>query len=352
MSRSRKLDASTLVGLNDLPALGTAQAPVESSLEGVQLVARIPLDAIAPNPDQPRRTFDHDALDGLAESIRVRGVLQPILVRPVEAGRYEIVAGERRWRASRIAGLAAIPAIVDGVDADTSFEIAVIENMAREDLNPIEEARACAALRDRCGLSVAEIARRVERDRTSISHLIRLLDLPDAVLALIEAGALTEGHGRVLLRLSDFQDQKTVAASCHDGGWSVRQLEREVDRRLDNATRPAPEPPRGVTYQDPVDRDDDEVPSDETPEPTAVTPEPEEAPAPPVAPPAPPARESTGSADEAAVLLALEERLAPVFGPLPVKVLAKRRGAYDIVIACDDLAAVTELADRLSGGGS
>ena len=154
---------------------------------------------VAPNPHQPRTAFDEQALVALAESIRVRGVLQPVLVRPLPAGTYELIAGERRWRAAGLAELETIPAIVRHHDDAGSLEVALIENMAREDLNPVEEARACAALTEELGLSREEVGQRVGRSRVAVSNLIRLLDLPDEALELITSGHLSEGHGRALL---------------------------------------------------------------------------------------------------------------------------------------------------------
>ena len=139
----------------------------------------LPLDLISPNPSQPRRVFEEEALVALAESLKERGVLQPVLVRPVPGGTYELIAGERRWRAAQIAGLDTVPAMVRPHDDAASLELALIENMAREDLNPLEEARACAALVEDLGLTREEVGRRVGRSRVAVSNLLRLLDLPD-----------------------------------------------------------------------------------------------------------------------------------------------------------------------------
>src|SRR3954453_15889206 len=148
----------------------------------------IPVGLVAPNPDQPRRHFDEATLAGLAESVRQRGILQPVIVRPVPGGTYELVAGERRWRAAGLAGLETIPALVRARDDAQALEIALIENMAREDLNPIEEARACAALVEELGLTREEVGRRIGRSRVAVSNLLRLLDLPDDVMTLVEHG--------------------------------------------------------------------------------------------------------------------------------------------------------------------
>src|SRR5687768_17595311 len=151
----------------------------------------VPVDLIAPNPNQPRKHFEEDALVGLSASVRERGLLQPVLVRPVPGGTYELIAGERRWRAAQLAGLEAIPAIVRPHEDAASLELALIENMAREDLNPVEEARAVAALVEELGLSKEEAGRRLGRSRVAIPNLLRLLDLPDEALELIESGQLT-----------------------------------------------------------------------------------------------------------------------------------------------------------------
>ena len=159
----------------------------------------VPVELISSNPHQPRRRFDEEALSALAESLGERGVLQPVLVRPQPDGTYELIAGERRWSASRIAGLKTVPALVRSHDDAASLELALIENMAREDLNPVEEARACAALVEELGLTREEVGRRVGRGRVAVTNLMRLLDLPDEALELLEGGGLSEGHGRALL---------------------------------------------------------------------------------------------------------------------------------------------------------
>jgi ParB family transcriptional regulator, chromosome partitioning protein len=188
----------------------------------------IPTDLIAPNPHQPRREFDEEALQALAGSLGEQGLLQPVLVRPKADGTYEIVAGERRWRAARIAGLKAIPAIVRERDDAAALEVALIENMAREDLNPIEEARACAALVEELGLSRSEIGRRVGRSRVAVSNLVRLLDLPDDAIELVQDGTLSEGHGRALLLAEDHASRKSLARTAAAEGWSVRVTEEHA----------------------------------------------------------------------------------------------------------------------------
>ena len=202
---------------------------------------RLPLELIAANPHQPRRTIDDESLVALADSIRVRGVLQPVLVRPLPGGRYELIAGERRWRAAQLAELEAIPAIVRRHDDAASLEVALIENMAREDLNPIDQARACAALVEELGLTREEVGLRIGRSRVAVSNLIRLLDLPDEALELIERGELTEGHGRALLLSEDHAERRLLARGAVEAQWSVRELEARA--RAGAEARPKPKPP-------------------------------------------------------------------------------------------------------------
>lgn len=198
----------------------------------------LPIELIAPNPHQPRSHFEEEALVALAESLKARGVLQPVLVRPVAGGSYELIAGERRWRAAGIAGLAEIPAIIRHHDDAASLELAVIENMAREDLSPVEEARACAALVEELSLTREDVGRRVGRSRVAVSNLIRLLDLPDDALALLERGDLTEGHGRALLLAPDHGDRRQLARDAAAAGWSVRELERRARAAAERDARP------------------------------------------------------------------------------------------------------------------
>lgn len=201
---------------------------------------QIPLELIGANPHQPRRHFDEDTLVALAESIRARGVIQPVLVRPVAGGRYELVAGERRWRAAQIAELDTIPAVVRQHDDAASLELAVIENMAREDLNPVDEARACAGLVEELGLTREEVGLRVGRSRVAVSNLIRLLDLPDEALELLERRELSEGHGRALLAVPDNAIRRNLARQAVTQGWSVRELESRSRAAADGPHPPSP----------------------------------------------------------------------------------------------------------------
>lgn len=196
-------------------------APKDESEE----LRELPVELIEPNPHQPRSTFEDDSLLALAESIKLRGVLQPVLVRPLVGGRYELIAGERRWRAARLAERETVPAVIRHHDDAESLELALIENMAREELNPVDEARACAALVEELGLSREEVGLRVGRSRVAVSNLIRLLELPDEALTLIEQGSLTEGHGRALLLAEDHTERRKLARAAAAGHWSVRELE-------------------------------------------------------------------------------------------------------------------------------
>lgn len=217
----------------------------------------LPVELISPSPRQPRRHFDGDALLRLAESVRERGVLQPVLVRPRE-GRFELIAGERRWRAAQLAHLPTIPALVrERADAE-ALEVALIENMAREDLNPVEEARACAALVEELELTREEVGRRVGRSRVAVSNLLRLLDLPDEALELIERGTLSEGHGRALLLAADHDGRRRLAHDAASAGWSVREVERRAreapEVRVTRARAPAPGADHAAALEELSDR--------------------------------------------------------------------------------------------------
>jgi ParB family chromosome partitioning protein len=211
-----------------LAAILSVSAP-EAGADGAEL-RELSVDLLTPNREQPRRSFDEASLQALADSVRDRGVLQPVLVRPRAGGTFEIVAGERRWRAAKLAGLVQVPALVQDRDDATSLEVALVENMAREDLNPVEEARAVAALVEELGLTREAVGKKVGRGRVAISNLLRILDLPDEALALLEDATLTEGHGRALLLAEDQTDRKRLARAAADGGWSVRVTEEQARR--------------------------------------------------------------------------------------------------------------------------
>jgi ParB family chromosome partitioning protein len=200
----------------------------ESDTSGAGELRELPVELIKPNPEQPRTNFDPEAMAALAASIEASGVLQPLLVRPLPDGSYELVAGERRWRAAQQAGLDKVPAVVRAQAETERLQAALIENMVRENLNPVEEARACDALIHELSLSKEDLARRVGRSRPSISNLIRLLELPDEALAMLESGELSEGHGRAILGAEGNDVRRRLARDAARGGWSVRETENRV----------------------------------------------------------------------------------------------------------------------------
>jgi ParB family chromosome partitioning protein len=188
-------------------------------------LAQLPVGAVVPNTRQPRRHFDAEAIEALAESIRAQGVVQPVVARTLGDGHYELIAGERRWRAARKAGLATIPALVRETDERESLLLALVENVAREDLSALEEARAYAVLHDEFGLSLGEVAERVGRSKPSVSNRLRLLDLPEDVLELLTRGELTEGHARAVLAVQGNEERRRLAEEIVRRGLSVRAAE-------------------------------------------------------------------------------------------------------------------------------
>ena len=203
---------------------------------GAELL-ELPVELIRPNPSQPRARFDAEALDALAASIETSGVIQPLLVRPLHDGGYELIAGERRWRAAQQAGLAKVPAVVRDSAEPERLQTALIENMVREDLNPVEEARACALLVEDLGLSKEELGRRVGRSRPAISNLIRLLDLPDEAIDLLDSRELSEGHGRAILQAEGNDVRRRLARDAARSGWSVRETENRAKLASQPRTR-------------------------------------------------------------------------------------------------------------------
>ncbi len=189
-------------------------------------LAQLPVDAIHPNPRQPRRRFDSDAGAGLADSVRAAGVVQPVLVRPRTAGGYELIAGERRWRAARDAKLKTVPAVVREADDRETLLLGLVENVAREDLSPVEEARAFAVVLDEFGLSLGDLAERVGKSKPAVSNRVRLLELPEDVLKMVERGQLTEGHARAVLAVPDHEGRRALARKIVQKGMSVRAAER------------------------------------------------------------------------------------------------------------------------------
>jgi ParB family transcriptional regulator, chromosome partitioning protein len=202
--------------------------PEATPADQVGELHELPVGLIKPNPKQPRTSFDADALNGLASSIESSGIVQPLLVRPLHDGSYELLAGERRWRAAQQAGLEKVPAVVRDSEQSERLQTALIENMVREDLNPVEEARACSALVEELGLSKTDLAQRMGRSREAISNLIRLLDLPDEALDLLESGELSAGHGKALLGASGNDVRRRLARDAAKASWSVRETENRV----------------------------------------------------------------------------------------------------------------------------
>jgi ParB family chromosome partitioning protein len=189
-------------------------------------LVHVPVGAVRPNTRQPRRRLDPESIASLAESVRAQGIVQPVVVRRSEGGAYELIAGERRWRAAKVAGLATVPALVRDSDDRESLLLALVENVAREDLSAVEEARAYAVLKDEFGLSLGEVAERVGRSKPSVSNRLRLLELPEDVLGLVERGAITEGHARAVLAVPDHEGRRELARRIVRQGLSVRAAER------------------------------------------------------------------------------------------------------------------------------
>jgi ParB family chromosome partitioning protein len=193
---------------------------------GQSELLHLPVDAIHANPRQPRKRFEPDATTGLAASIRHEGVLQPVVVRPRPEGGYELIAGERRWRAAREAGVLEIPAVVRQGDDRDALLLGLVENVARENLSPVEEARAYAVLIDEFELSLGDVAERVGRSKSSVSNRLRLLELPEPVLWMLVRGELTEGHARAVLALPDDDARVRLARKISRDGMTVRAAER------------------------------------------------------------------------------------------------------------------------------
>ena len=189
-------------------------------------LVHIPVGSMRPNTRQPRRRLDGEGIEELAESIRAQGLVQPVIVRSAADGGYELIAGERRWRAARVAGLATVPALVRATDDRDSLLLALVENVAREDLTPVDEARAYAVLMDEFSLGLGEVAEQVGRSKPTVSNRVRLLELPDDVLGLLERGQLSEGHARAVLAVPDNEERRRLARRIVRRGMSVRAAER------------------------------------------------------------------------------------------------------------------------------
>ena len=229
--RGLRVDDPLAAGEEARDEHGATSLVVGSVGVGGDRLRDIPLARIHANPAQPRKRFDESALASLADSIRERGVLQPVIVRPA-GDEYELVAGERRWRAAELAGEETIPALVDGaLDEAGSLELALIENVVREDLTAIELARTLAVLLGDLRMTGAVVAKRLGRSRADIVNTVRLLDLPDEAIDLIDSGALSKGHGKALLAEPDHHRRRVLARRAAEGGWSVRALEAEITPR-------------------------------------------------------------------------------------------------------------------------
>src|SRR5882757_7950675 len=238
-----------------LPSRPLAMPIAMPAAQAVASAQEIPVDSIDPNPYQTRRRINEAALEELAESIRASGVVQPVVLRPTANGRYQLVAGERRWHASKRAGKTTIPAVVRQISNEQAMEITIIENLQREDLNPVEQARAFERLSREFGMTQEQIAARTGKDRASIANFIRLLKLPEEIQNALEAGALSFGHGKVLLALAGFPEHMERAArEVIEKQLSVRQTEELVGRLL-NPQVAEPKPDKAAPIIDPNVRD-------------------------------------------------------------------------------------------------
>lgn len=212
-------------------------------------VTKLPLQKVEPNPDQPRRTFDEEELQALADSIAAHGILQPLAVRASGGGFYQIIAGERRWRAARMAGLSEVPVVVLEADDRTVMELALVENLQRQDLNPMEEAEGYQRLMKEYGLTQEEAAARVGKSRPAVANALRLLLLPEEVRSLVEDGTISAGHARAILSLPAARLQKAAAQKIVALRLSVRQAEAMCKRMLQEEEKPEPKPaPLTVDY--------------------------------------------------------------------------------------------------------
>ena len=212
------------------------------SFESDTRIETLPLREIEPDPGQPRKTFDDETLAELSASIAEHGLLQPIAVRPRASGGYLIVAGERRWRASRMAGLTEVPVIVKDVTDEQAMELALVENLQREDLDPVEEAVGIRELMDRCGLTQEQAARKLGKSRSALANILRLLTLPDSVLELLKSGFITVGHAKVVLGLPTPELQAEAAQMIADNQLNVRQAEALCKKLAKPAKEPAAPP--------------------------------------------------------------------------------------------------------------
>ena len=237
----------------ETPEAGTPEAPpsrlyrFEDRVRLLGRVADIEIDAISPNPYQPRKDFDEKALDELAASIRTLGIIQPITVRALGSGRFEVISGERRLRAARRAGLKRVPAYVREADTEELLEMALVENVQREELNPVEIALGYHRLMEECGLTQEQVADKVGKGRTTVANMLRLLKLPPSVQAALRDGTLSIGHARALIPIDDEAEQARLLREIRDEELSVRQVEERVRALRTPEEPPAEEPPAEET---------------------------------------------------------------------------------------------------------
>jgi len=241
-------------GLRSLIPQAPTQTPTDPGTKTSRGLLQLDLDRIRPNREQPRREFDQESLQELAASMAAEGVLQPVIVRPVGEGHYELIAGERRWRAAQIAGLLKVPALVREVDDTRVLEMALIENIQREDLNAIESASAFRTLIDDLGLTQQDLADRVGKQRATISNMLRLLDLPGSVKQKLRDGSVTTGHAKAILSLESPQLQIRLADRVAREGLSVREVEKLAKRMSQPAVaakaNPTPRDPNVVSAEE------------------------------------------------------------------------------------------------------
>lgn len=239
-----------MAGLNSKKGLGALM--FENSVDDMVPTNTLPIDEIIPNKDQPRKTFDENSLQELADSIIHHGILQPLLVRPLIDGGYQLVAGERRYRASRIAGLKEVPVVVKELTDTETMEIAIIENLQREDLNPIEEAEGLQALIDKCGFTQEEVATSVGRSRPAIANSLRLLKLPEDVRTLTKEGVLSAGHARALLAFENSAMISEAAKVTLEKNLTVREVEKMAKNSAKNGVK-SPKIKRRDSFYDEVE---------------------------------------------------------------------------------------------------
>lgn len=233
-----------------LDALFQDNSPIESE----KSIITLSVNEVEPNREQPRKKFDEKALSELSKSIEKNGVIQPVLVRPSAGGAYQIVAGERRWRAARMAGLAEIPVVIREMSDEDAAVFALIENLQREDLNPVEEAEGIRSLIEEFGMTQEEAADRVGKSRTAVTNTLRLLKLPQNILSMVSNGSITAGHARALISLEDEGEMLRIANAVIDNGLTVRDVEKTVKSALaGNAAKPKKTEKKRDKYYDEVE---------------------------------------------------------------------------------------------------